>query len=474
MGIISKSDFILFLNCKKSLWLLKNKPEKFVEGESSNFEKRLSAQGEEVERYVLKLFEDRRNFKTQIEFKTQDGLYSKADITEYLDDDSINIYEIKSTISIKTGPPHDQIKDAAFQTIVAEQSGKTVKDIFIIHLNKEYIKKGEIKPKELLVLSNQTENVRKIIPQTRNEINAAQELIKNQQINEQNCSCLYSGKSNHCDNFKYFNKQIPEKSFYLLPRIHKNKIKTFVNENRYNLDLIREEEVSENQALVLESYKKDQPIVNREIINNFFSIIEYPLHFLDYETFNSAIPLLDRTSPHAHIPFQFSIHKIVDQNHVDNFSHNEYLSEELKLPEELINKLEQCISPSGSIISWNKSFENTRNKEMGELFPSKQNFLSNLNDRTIDIADIFKNGYVDIEFEGSISLKKVLPVFIPELSYENLEVSGGTDAMLEWFKMLETKHEVHKKKIRKNLLKYCELDTLAMVKIFQKLKNYIK
>ena len=79
---------------------------------------------------------------------------------------------------------------------------------------------------------------------------------------------------------------------------------------------------------------------------------------------------------------------------------------------------------------------------MGELFPSKQNFLSNLNDRTIDIADIFKNGYVDIEFEGSISLKKVLPVFIPELSYEDLEVSGGTDAMLEWFKMLETKDEI--------------------------------
>ena len=110
---------------------------------------------------------------------------------------------------------------------------------------------------------------------------------------------------------------------------------------------------------------------------------------------------------------------------------------------------------------------------MGELFPSKQNFFSNLNNRTIDIADIFRNGYVDIKFQGSISLKELLPVFIPELSYDNLEVSGGTDAMLEWFKMLETKDEKQKKNIEKNLLKYCELDTLAMVRIFKVKRLYL-
>ena len=90
-------------------------------------------------------------------------MYSKADIIEYLDDESINIYEIKSTTSIKTGPPHDQIKDAAFQTIVAEKTDKNVKDIFIIHLNKEYIKKGDITPQELLVYQTKLTMYVKII-----------------------------------------------------------------------------------------------------------------------------------------------------------------------------------------------------------------------------------------------------------------------------------------------------------------------
>ena len=100
----------------------------------------------------------------------------KLILLNYLDDESINIYEIKSTTSIKTGPPHDQIKDAAFQTIVAEKTDNTVKDIFIIHLNKKYIKKGDINPQDLLVLSNQTDNVRKIIPQTKNEIKEGKNL----------------------------------------------------------------------------------------------------------------------------------------------------------------------------------------------------------------------------------------------------------------------------------------------------------
>ncbi len=100
--------------------------------------------------------------------------------------------------------------------------------------------------------------------------------------------------------------------------------------------------------------------------------------------------------------------------------------------------------------------------------------MKNVTDRTIDLEDIFKGGYVDIAFGGSTSIKKVLPIIVPDLSYDDMAVANGTDAMEAFTRLLELPDEVDKKKLRHEMLEYCKLDTLAMVRIFEKMEKLIK
>jgi hypothetical protein len=136
-------------------------------------------------------------------------------------------------------------------------------------------------------------------------------------------------------------------------------------------------------------------------------------------------------------------------------------------PDKLIEALRDAIHPTGSILAWNKAFENAQNKNMGKQFPHAKSFLIDLVDRTFDLMDIFKTGYVDIGFDGSTSIKKVLPVLIPELSYQDMEVKDGGAAMEAWGEMIVITDHAKKQKLRQALLDYCKLDTLAMVRIYQ-------
>lgn len=116
---------------------------------------------------------------------------------------------------------------------------------------------------------------------------------------------------------------------------------------------------------------------------------------------------------------------------------------------------------------WNKTFENTQNKSMAARFPDKSDFLLAIVERTVDLMDVFKTGYVDIAFDGSTSIKKVLPVVLPDLTYEGMEIADGTAAMDGWAKMLAEPDADKRAALRKSLLEYCELDTLAMVRLLE-------
>ena len=174
--------------------------------------------------------------------------------------------------------------------------------------------------------------------------------------------------------------------------------------------------------------------------------------------------------PHAHIPFQYSIH-IKKNEDSEELEHYQYLAEEAELPLTLIASMEKVIYDKGSVVSWHKSFENTRNKEMALLYPDKAEFLNSVTERTIDLEDIFKAGYIDIAFGGSTSIKKVLPILVPELTYDSMSVANGTDAMEAFSKIIEWEDNAEKTKLKEDMLAYCKLDTFAMVKIYEKMKE---
>ena len=192
---LNKSDFIQYLNCPKSLWLMLNKPFVYPHGEFSAFQSKLTAEGYEVESYVRAHVSGKPNsddYDFQRIFETDD-LYAKADMVCTNSDGTIDLFEIKSSTSVKDKNPHNQLKDAAFQVIVAERCGQKIRKIFIVHLNKKYRKSGEIDTNELLNFEDETIRVRALLDETKNEMDAALESIELDEIDESSCSCVNGG-----------------------------------------------------------------------------------------------------------------------------------------------------------------------------------------------------------------------------------------------------------------------------------------
>ena len=467
---LTKTNYLQFLKCPKSLWILKHKPHLYPKSTTSKYEEKLAAEGYQVQKLVEQYLlqgEDTNKYSFEKPYQTDEGLYAMADIISRNEDGSVNVYEVKSTGSIYK----EHLIDATFQTITIEKSGTPVKSIYVVHLNKDYVRDDELNVGEMMVFSEVTAEVHELINDTTARVEIALKILNQPVIDETSCSCLELSKSHHCESFDYFNPKIPKPSIYNLPRIHKNKILKFSSEGRYNLNEIDEDEVSGNQLNVLRAAKTNTAVIDNEVIKKFYEEVEYPVYFLDYETYSSAIPFVKGAKPHSHIPFQYSLH--VKQGIDDEaMQHFEYLANNTELPIKMVESMEKLIGTKGSIVTWHKSFENTRNKEMGILYPHKADFLTNISDRTIDLEDIFKGGYVDIAFGGSTSIKKVLPVIVPELTYEGMEVANGTDAMEAFIRMLEMPNGSEKEKLRKDMLAYCELDTLAMVRIFDQMREH--
>jgi len=192
-----------------------------------------------------------------------------------------------------------------------------------------------------------------------------------------------------------------------IPGLTGKNFKAFVAEGRFDLGEIDPSEVSKLQRLVVESHHASGPVVDIDDIENFLGILQYPLYFLDYETYSSAVPIIEGAKPQSPIPFQFSLHVLAEDG---TLRHHEYLADKAQMPLEMIEALKASIGNRGSIISWHKAFENARNKEMAALYPDHAEFLNDVIERIADLEDVFKTGYVDIRFGGSTSIKKVLTI----------------------------------------------------------------
>lgn len=466
---ISKSDFVRYLSCPESFWLLKHKPDAYPHGELSDYAKKTIAEAQQVREYVEALFRNRPDAKAYsfaVKFNAEGGLSAGADVVRDKGNGTIELLTVKSSNSVKRDRKHNHIKEAAFLRVVAEASGKQISRQFILHLNGNYVRQGDVDPSELLRFVDVTDEIATVEKEVREEIDAALSLLSEAEIDERACSCLRLTKSNHCDAFEYFNRHVPKPSIYDLPRISQRKLEEFIAAGHVGLDDIQVEDVTGSQAPVLQSAQSRKPVINQEVIARFLEEAVYPLYFLDYETFNSAIPIVDGARPQAPIPFQYSLH--VKHSEGDGeLEHFEYLAEEAALPIALIDHMQSNIGPVGSIVSWHSAFENTQNATMAQQYPDKAEFLNGLIARTLDLELVFKDGYVDIAFGGSTSIKKVLPRLVPELRYDGLAVASGTDAMEAWGKFISTSDENERDELGKELLAYCKLDTLAMVRIFE-------
>ena len=467
---ITKSDFLEYRACRHSFWLARHKPDVLPRSAPNDFDLMLMQDGYEVEAVIrthIQSWPDGDTLKFQPTYKTDDGLLVRADLVRLIDNKSIELFEVKSSTSTR-----GHLEDAAFQVIAIERSGVSVSQVNIIHVDKTYVRDGDIDAENLLVVEDVTESVREICPTLEPQINAAQAWIRRPVIDEKGCDCIYQGSvPNHCAGFDHFNPNIPKKSIYLLPNIRTKRVNGFVDEGRFDLADIEADEVTPSMLPVLQAAKAGSPVINKGNIRAFLDQLEFPLYFYDYETFKSAVPIMDDVSPHQQIPVQVSIHRL-DSN--GDLSHSEFLADGPRKREELLGSLREGIGDSGHCISWNKSFEIGCNKGLAKAFPAYAQSLYSMNERTVDLMEVFKQDYVDIQFKGSTSIKNVLPIVCPHLSYEGLAVGNGGTAMAAWLSMSsETDPEIKEQK-KADLLEYCKLDTFAMVEIYRFLMNLTK
>ncbi len=489
--ILSKSQYLRGLQCLKSLWLYKNRPE--LRAKPDALQEALFEKGYEVGDLAKELFAggieiefDPNNFDGMIQ-KTKEliangaqiiyeatfkerKIFAMADLL-VRDGNGWNMYEVKSSAQVK----EYHLDDASIQWYAFSNAIQLHKAC-IIHINNQYERHGDLEIHKLFTIEDVTDEVlqrQKDIPSN---------LSKMQQTLQGDEPAINIGPHCfdpfECDFLEYCWKNVPEISVFRLYRMNGTKKFELYYQGVVSYEDVANSDISLNEAQKLQigTFLNQTVHIDKEKIRKFLAKIKYPISFLDFETFHEAIPRFDGQRPYQQIPFQYSLHILYEDG---TLVHKEFLADENVDPRpELAKRLLQDIAKIGTIVAFNKSFEIRVIRELAVNLPEFQERLYALIERFEDLIEPFRNlGYYHPDFHGSFSIKSVLPALFPqddELDYKKLgSVQNGGEAMQIFAKLHLLKDRSKRDEIRKDLLAYCRLDTLAMVRIYEKLREAI-
>jgi len=396
-----------------------------------------------------------------------DGGYSRIDVLKRVEgSDEWDLIEVKSSTSVKDY----HLDDMAFQYHVFYGAGYKIRKCLMMVIDNSYVRDGEIDPKTLFrledisgeVFSRQSE-----VDAVAGQLGYVLERKKEPDVSiGARCFAPFE-----CDYRSHCWKHVPDYSVYNV--FQKTKAEGIARQHGVTLEKlpghIRPNGV---KGLDVESYLSGETIVDRGNIKGFLSQLQYPLYFLDYETINPAIPLFDGTRPYQQIPFQFSVH--IQQSPDADLLHHEYLHKEQTDPRRIFaEQLVDLCGHDGHIIVYNKSFEIARNNDLARDFPEYALAMNAINARIIDLLLPFKSRWLyHPDQKSSASIKAVLPAFT-DTSYDDLEISHGGDAMLQYGAFVNGNFpEGELAALWDNLTEYCKQDTYAMKLLLDVLTKY--
>lgn len=487
---LSKSAFIRGLQCHKSLYFKKHNPEledTVSESQQAIFDKgtnvgvlaqELFADGADLGVYIpnnfSKVFTETnrliKNYNINIYeagFK-YDNLLCFMDILEKRDGKSY-AYEVKGSTSVKDV----YLWDTAFQYYVITSSGIELEDISIVHINNQYVRRGDLNIQELFTIESVKDEILPLLPKVKEHIKRMRAMLNNNTAPltdiGPHCSNPYG-----CSFMGHCWKDVPEYSVFNISRLSADKKFDLYKQGIVKVsDVPDDYPLSTNQQLQVFAEKSGESIIDKYEIKSFVDSLNYPLYFLDFETFNPAIPKFDQSKPYQQITFQYSLH--IQEKPNGESIHKEFLAEAKDDPRPpFIEQLIKDLDKKGDIVVFNKGFETTRLKEIGRNFPEYETQINAINNRVVDLMILFsQKHYYTPEMKGSYSIKKVLPALVPQLSYANLNINQGGNASMAFENLYAETDKVKTEQTRKYLLEYCKLDTLAMVEILNKLKKHI-
>ena len=489
MRSLSKSQYSKGRKCLKRIWLYNFR--NHLSAETSTFQESLFTQGNEVGELARQLYpsgilidEDYQNPDksiTQTQAELQKGAEAifegtflfenvavRVDILVRNSDGSFDLIEVKSSTNLKK----EHVPDCAIQAYVLQQSGIRLRRICVAYLNNQYVKSGDISLSELFIVEAisdaSLEKELKLVPEYLSKIDA---VLSEDEEPFWEIGSLCKSPYN-CEFRDHCWKDISEKSIHHLSGILDKLRSKLISSGISLVKDIPESWVSERQKIQVVSEKTQEVFLDKQKISKHLKLLKYPLFFLDFETIAYAIPKFDGNRPYQKLPFQYSLH--VQTAPDSSLNHYEFLFEKNENPmRALAERLVHDISHEGSIVVYNKAFEKGCLRELASEFLDLSPMLENMIDRLWDLLEPFsKKWFYDPRFNGSASIKKVLPVLAPDLSYKDLDIKQGDDAQAKYVSFInDSLSIVEREKIKNDLLVYCQLDSLAMVRILAELQN---
>ena len=475
---ITKSKVLSGLKCPKKLWLQTNNPELAIHSATSELN---ISKGIEIGNLV------RRNYPDGILIEHVDRpdlaiaetktlmQFIDAPIFEaaYLFEDSFiradimapteagwRMIEVKSSGGVK----EHFLNDCAIQTWVAQKTGVKIQNIVVAHVDTNFVYAGDGNYDGLLVEEDMTDTVSELLPDVPAWLANHRNILKNPVPKTRMRShCKDCDFKEHCES------EQTEYPLSILP----NGRKVIAELQDAGFEDVRKIPVglltNDRHIKVWQSTCTNLPIIS-PILKTEFEKLPYPQFYLDFETINFAIPRWTGTRPHQQLPFQWSCN--IDRQGM-YLEHLEYLDTSVSSPmRAFAESLIEAVEIDGPIIVYG-TFESTVLKTLIEFCPDLEIPIDNIIDRLANLLPWLQNHYYHPAMKGSWSIKAVLPTVAPHLDYLQLEdVKNGTLAQLAYLDIINpgTEQGIREHKIA-NLLKYCELDTKAMVEVVQFFKG---
>lgn len=399
------------------------------------------------------------------------------------------IYEVKSSSSNADADATDKefgkyAIDIAYQKWVLEQCGVKVTGTYLVTLNKDYVRQGDLDLQQLFNIIDLKELVANEYLKVPTQTDRAHRILAEE--NEQpSVLAEYCQKPYKCAFWEYCTRELPTPSVF---NVYGGKGRggfTFTKKiNYYDRGIITFEQLQNVslgniQDMQINCTLNQVEHIDKAGLRDFLDTITYPLYFLDFETMQQVVPLYDGTHPYQQITFQYSLHYIEYEG--GPLKHTAFLaqSDGSDPRRALAEALCHDIPMDACTMVYNDTFEKARIKEMAEAYPDLATHLMNIRDNIIDLLIPFRRGhYYTPAMGGSFSIKSVLPALFPddeELNYHNLNplVQNGGHAMTIFPKIkdMSTKEA---EEARQALLDYCHLDTLAMVRVWERLLEMVK
>lgn len=380
-------------------------------------------------------------------------------------------------------PKETEAQKLADTLCVLEACGVKIANVLCIHLNAEYVRKGALNVKKLLVVTDSLYNHKNhanhtilelIEPKKRDVFSFVPKLEEMLQKEE-----VVSVRSNACtkgSRCAYFSSCFPkeESSTSILHLVQSSRKYALLEQGITDLKDVDADSIEGNrhQYAQIMAAKQGNLYMDRVAVKHWVKhSIHYPISYLDFEWETYAYPPYDGMKPYDVLVFQYSLH--VETAHNAKLQHYEYIGmKDCRV--EFIEHLLKDIPKQGSILVFNmEGAEKLRLKQLAEQFPQYKKRLDALCERMVDLSLPFSTGNIyDSRMEGFYSLKKLVDVF-SDYSYADLEISYGLDAVQAW-RMLENLEEEDSEAIKKALYTYCAMDTYAEVIVFHKILELLE